>query len=89
MIEAMASGLPSITTTSNGAAGIINDGKDGYIISHPPGSLDLANKMQLLLNDEKRQQMSREALHTGRQYSAEKNHQSMIRIFDEVAALKI
>ncbi len=88
VIEAMASGLPSITTTANGAAGIINDGKDGYIISHPPRSLDLAKKMQLLLNDEKRQQMSREALCTGRQYSAEKNHQSMIRIFDEVLSLK-
>ncbi|MGA7143871.1 MAG: glycosyltransferase family 4 protein [Desulfobacterales bacterium] len=89
VIEAMASGLPSITTTANGAAGIINDGKDGYIISHPPRSLDLAKKMQLLLNDEKRQQMSREALCKGRQYSAEKNHQSMIRILGEVADLKI
>jgi UDP-glucose:(heptosyl)LPS alpha-1,3-glucosyltransferase len=88
VIEAMASGLPSITTTSNGAAGIINDGKDGYIISHPPRSMDLANKMKLLLNDEKRQQMSWEALCTGRKYSAEKNHQSMIRILGEVAALK-
>jgi UDP-glucose:(heptosyl)LPS alpha-1,3-glucosyltransferase len=89
VIEAMASGLPSITTTANGAAGIINDGKDGYIISHPPRSLDLAQKMHLLLNDEKRQQMSQEALCKGRQYSAEKNHQSMIRILGEVAALKI
>jgi UDP-glucose:(heptosyl)LPS alpha-1,3-glucosyltransferase len=88
VIEAMASGLPSITTTSNGAAGIISEGKNGYIISHPPKSLDLAKKMQLLLNDEKRQQMSREALCTGRQYSAEKNHQEMIRILGEVAALK-
>jgi UDP-glucose:(heptosyl)LPS alpha-1,3-glucosyltransferase len=88
VIEAMASGLPTITTTSNGAAGIINDGKDGYIISHPPTSLDLAKKMQLLLNDEKRQQMSREAICTGQRYSAEKNHQSMIRILGEVAALK-
>jgi UDP-glucose:(heptosyl)LPS alpha-1,3-glucosyltransferase len=88
VIEAMASGLPSITTTFNGAAGIITDGKDGYIISHPPGSPDLAKKMQLLLDDEKRQQMSREALRTGRSYSEEKNHQKMIEILDEAAALK-
>jgi UDP-glucose:(heptosyl)LPS alpha-1,3-glucosyltransferase len=88
VIEAMASGLPSITTTSNGAAGIITDGKDGYIISHPPGSPDLAKKMQLLLDDEKRQQMSREALRTGGSCSAKKNHQEMIGILDEAAALK-
>jgi UDP-glucose:(heptosyl)LPS alpha-1,3-glucosyltransferase len=86
VIEAMASGLPSITTTSNGAAGIINDGKDGYIISHPPRSLDLAQKMELLLNDEKRQQMSREALRTGLSYSEEKNHQEMMGILREVTA---
>ncbi len=88
VIEAMASGLPSITTTSNGASGIINDGKDGYIISHPPRSLDLAKKMRLLLDDEKRHQMSWEALRTGRSYSEEKNHQEMMRILGEVAALK-
>ena len=86
VIEAMASGLPSITTTSNGAAGIINDGKDGYIISHPPRSLDLAQKMELLLNDEKRHQMSREALRTGLSYSEEKNHQEMMGILREVTA---
>lgn len=89
VMEAMASGLPTITTTANGAAGIIHDGKDGYIISHPPGSLDLAKKMQMLLDDEKRHEMSREALCTGQQYSAEKNHQEMLRIFEAVKALKI
>lgn len=88
VIEAMASGLPSITTTANGAAGIITDGKDGYVIPHPPGSPDLAKKMQLLLDDEKRQEMSREALRAGRSYSEEKNHQEMMRILGEAAALK-
>ena len=88
VIEAMASGLPSITTTSNGAAGIITDGKDGYIIPHPPGPSELAKKMQLLLDHERRQEMSREALRTGQSYSAKKNHQEMIKIFSEVATSK-
>jgi UDP-glucose:(heptosyl)LPS alpha-1,3-glucosyltransferase len=88
VIEAMASGLPIITTTSNGASGIINDGMEGYIISHPPRSRDLAKTMQLLLDDEKRHKMSQEALRTGLSYSEEKNHREMVRIFGEVAALK-
>lgn len=88
VIEAMACGLPSITTKANGAAGIITDGKDGYIIPYPPGAQDLVKKMQLLLDYEKRRKMSREALRTGRSYSAKKNHQEMLRILDEVAALK-
>ena len=88
VIEAMACGLPSITTTTNGAAGIITDGKDGYIIPHPSGAQELAKKMQLLLDYEKRREMSMEALRTGQSYSAKKNHGEMIRILGEVAALK-
>ena len=88
VIEAMACGLPSITTTSNGAAGIITDGKDGCIILHPPRAQELAKKMQLLLDYEKRREMSKEALRTGRSYPAKKNHQEMMRILREVAALK-
>ncbi len=88
VIEAMASGLPSITTTANGVAGIITDGKDGYIISHPPDSQDLARKMQGLFDHDKRHKMSQEALHTGQRYSTKKNHGEMIRILGEVAVLK-
>jgi UDP-glucose:(heptosyl)LPS alpha-1,3-glucosyltransferase len=88
VIEAMASGLPSITTTANGAAGIINDGKNGFIISHPPESFDLAKKMQLLLDDERRHEMSREALRTGQRYSEKQNHQEMLDILGEAVALK-
>ena len=85
VLEAMASGLPSITTTANGAAGIMSDGKDGYIIPHPPDPLVLAKRMQLLLDREQRLEMSRQALCTGQSYSAKRNHQEMMSIFHEVA----
>jgi UDP-glucose:(heptosyl)LPS alpha-1,3-glucosyltransferase len=88
VIEAMASGLPAITTTANGAAGIMTDGKDSYVIPHPPQALDLAKKMQVLLDNEKRGDMSREALRTGQRYSARRNHQEMMRILDEAADVK-
>lgn len=88
VIEAAACGLPSITTTANGAAGIITDGKDGFIISHPPEASDLSEKMRLLMDSERYQEMSREAGRTGQRYSAEKNHHEMMRICDEAAALK-
>ena len=88
LIEAMACGLPSITTTANGAAGIIADGENGYIIPHPPHTVDLTQKMWLLMDDERRQLISREALRTGQGFSATKNHQKMISILGEVAALR-
>ena len=84
VIEAMASGLPAITTTVNGAAGIITDGTNGYIIPHPADSSDLADKMYLLLDNGRRQRMSEEAFRTGQKYSTERNHREMMRVFDEV-----
>jgi len=89
VIEAMASGLPPVTTTANGIAGIITDGTDGFIVSHPPESQELAEKMRILLDHEKRREMSREALHTGRNYSSKKNHREMITILGEVAESKL
>lgn len=89
IIEAMASGLPSITTIFNGASGIIADGKNGYVISHPPDPSDLADKMQLLMDNKKRQKMSEEAALTGQEYSLEKNHKEMMRVFNDIAIQKI
>jgi UDP-glucose:(heptosyl)LPS alpha-1,3-glucosyltransferase len=88
VIEAMAAGLPSITTAFNGASGIITGGKDGYIISHPPDSSELADKMRLLMDHKKRQEMSGEAFLTGQKYSAARNHQEMMKVLDDVAKSK-
>jgi len=85
VIEAMACGLPSITTTYNGASGIMTDGKDGFIIPHPPDPADLADRMRLLMIPERREQMSQEASHTGKVYTTERNHKEMMAIFHEVA----
>jgi UDP-glucose:(heptosyl)LPS alpha-1,3-glucosyltransferase len=85
VIEAMASGLPSITTTFNGASGIITDGKDGYIISHPPDSSELADKMRLLMDYKKCREMSEAAALTGQKYSAARNHNEMMKVLDEAA----
>jgi hypothetical protein len=41
--------------------------------------------MHLLMDKEKRQRMSEEALRTGQEYSAERNHREMMRVLDEVA----
>jgi len=88
LIEAMASGLPSITTTLNGASSIITNGGNGYVISHPPDSSELADKMRLLMDNKKLREMSEEAFLTGQEYSDERNHRAMMRTLDEVAALK-
>ncbi len=84
LLEAMASGLPVITTEYNGAAGAIVDGENGYIISHPPQPQELAAKMASLLSAENRRKMSLSASRSMKEYSISKNHQHLLRIFDEI-----
>jgi UDP-glucose:(heptosyl)LPS alpha-1,3-glucosyltransferase len=84
VMEAMACGLPAITTTANGASGIITHGKDGYTISHPPNSNELADAMKACFSQETLGCMSKEASLTGQRYSLKRNHLEMLRIFDEV-----
>jgi len=84
VIEAMACGLPAITTTYNGVAGIITNEKDGYIISHPPRSEEIAEAMKALIVYERLKNMSIEASTTGKNYSIKKNHHEMIRVFNEM-----
>ena len=87
VFEAMASGLPCITTRSNGAAGIITDGVDGFILDHPPQVEALADKMALLLQPALRESMSRDAVTAARQYTIQRNHQEILRILEEVAGI--
>jgi len=87
VMEAMACGLPAITTTANGASGIITHGKDGYIISHPPNFNELADAMEACFSQETLGRMSKEASITGQRYSLESNHAEMLRVFDEVAGV--
>jgi hypothetical protein len=58
--------------------------KDGYIISHPPHSEELAEAMKALMVHERLKNMSIEASITGKKYSIKKNHNEMIRVFNEM-----
>ena len=87
VFEAMASGLPCITTQFNGAAGIITDGVDGFILDHPPQPEALASKMALLLQPALRESMGRAAVTAAQQYTIQRNHQEVLRVLDEVAGI--
>lgn len=85
VFEAMMCGLPVITTVYNGAAGIITNGQDGFVVSHPPDRAEIAAKMELLLDNGFRTRMSALAVQRGNEYPLARNHEQLIKIFDEVA----
>lgn len=84
VIEAMACGLPIITTEYNGASELIKTDINGFVISHPPQVQDLIFAMNSLLEFKTRCQMSKEAEKTGRKYSLGKNFDAMFSAFNQV-----
>jgi UDP-glucose:(heptosyl)LPS alpha-1,3-glucosyltransferase len=83
VLEALASGLPVITTKSNGASGIITQGQEGFVISDPRGEKILIEKISFLLDRERVEKASIAARHLAESYSLEKNWREMKNIFQK------
>ena len=82
VLEALASGLPVITTSSNGASGIITQGQEGFILSDPRDSRILIQNISFFLNNRVRRQTSVAARRLAEEYSQERNWKEMKDIFD-------
>lgn len=61
-IEAMACGLPVITTRQNGAAEMIRDGIEGFVLEDPRNTAELADRISLFENADLRARLARAAL---------------------------
>jgi UDP-glucose:(heptosyl)LPS alpha-1,3-glucosyltransferase len=89
VLEALASGLPVITTHSNGASGIITQGQEGFVISDPRKDQALAEKVLLFLNREKLEKASIAARRLAESYSLERNWREIKNILNEVSNKKV
>ena len=87
-LEALACGLPVITTTSNGAAEIIEDGKNGYIVDDARSVEDMAQKISLLLRREVRETMIGHAIRSAKKFTIEENARKTIALFEKVLTRK-
>ena len=67
-IEALACGLPVVTTRYNGAAEIMEDGREGYILDEPTHVDRLFECLERLGNDATREALGRAARHTAEQH---------------------
>jgi UDP-glucose:(heptosyl)LPS alpha-1,3-glucosyltransferase len=83
VLEALASGLPVITTHFNGASGIITEGQEGFVISDPRDGKTLAEKISILLNLERVEKASVAARQLAESHSLERNWKEMKNIFQK------
>lgn len=82
--EALASGLPVITTRYDGAGGVIDDGVDGFVLEDPLDYVTLARKISLFFDEEFRQKASVAAREKAEKYTEERNCKEIIKVYDEV-----
>ena len=83
--EAMASGLPVVTTRLAGAADFITDGVDGLLLDKPGDINELAAKIELLLsNAELRKTMGERARETAEKFSWDQVAQKTLKVYNTV-----
>jgi UDP-glucose:(heptosyl)LPS alpha-1,3-glucosyltransferase len=68
MLEAMAAGLPVVTSRMNGAAEILMPGTDAYILDDPPGAPGLAKLLVELADADLRRAMGQAARSTAMRF---------------------
>jgi UDP-glucose:(heptosyl)LPS alpha-1,3-glucosyltransferase len=83
VLEALASGLPVVTTASNGASGIITQGQEGFVISDPRDDEALVEKISFFLDREKVEKASTAARRLAESYSLERNWREMRNVFQK------
>jgi UDP-glucose:(heptosyl)LPS alpha-1,3-glucosyltransferase len=86
VLEALACGLPVITTAQNGASELLTDGREGYILSAPSARGELIAALDHMTDERERAAMSVHAARLGRRQTFDAHVAKLIAIFEEVAA---
>jgi UDP-glucose:(heptosyl)LPS alpha-1,3-glucosyltransferase len=87
-LEALALGLPVITTVCNGASELIADGREGFLMSSSDALGELTAALEHMTDNARRKTMSIEAARLGQALSFDRHVDALIKVFQEVAASK-
>lgn len=85
VLEALASGLPVITTRLNGAEGIIEDGLEGFVIDDPRNIETLAKAIVHLSDPARLKKASVSARALAEQYAPEKSYKAIMETIKSTA----
>jgi UDP-glucose:(heptosyl)LPS alpha-1,3-glucosyltransferase len=87
-LEALACGLPVITTEQNGASELMSDGKHGFVLASPGAEDELIDALDRMTDDRARRAMSAEARRLGRQQTFDLHVERLLAVFEEAARSK-
>ena len=83
-LEALASGLPIVTTKLSGASEIIKDGLQGFVIDKPEDIRTIAEKILFLTAKDKNQMMSSEARKLAENFSLYTHINKMLTLYQSL-----
>jgi UDP-glucose:(heptosyl)LPS alpha-1,3-glucosyltransferase len=86
VLEALACGLPGITSRCNGASELLNPPRDGYVIDDPHDHAQLAACMERLLDPERRSACAQVARQTATEWTWQHHFQQIMQVLAEAAA---
>ncbi len=87
--EAMACGLPVITSRNNGGSEIISNGVDGFVLEDPADAAVLAELIQSLYCDEAvRRRLGENATRTAQRYTWDQNAAEMKALFEQARSCR-
>ena len=84
-LEAMACGLPVITTDSNGAADLISDNENGYILKTQKAD-ELAAKIKALEPLSERSRIGDNAANEAARFTMEKHISEVLKLYERVSS---
>jgi UDP-glucose:(heptosyl)LPS alpha-1,3-glucosyltransferase len=87
-LEALACGLPVITTRFNGASELLAPPRDGYVIDDPHDHARLAWCMTQLLDADRRTACSQAARRAAAHWTFEQHYREIVNVFEEAAIRK-
>jgi len=88
VLEALACGLPVVTTRFNGASELMEDGREGVVLDSPEETDRLADALGRLLDADRRRRMGAAGRETAEQHPIERNVREMTAVFETAAARK-
>jgi len=88
-LEAMAAGLPVVTTTVNGASEVLREGESGFLLEDPLDAPALADRMGKLLSSDLRRRMGERARRTAEAHPVERNTRGTLEVLESAWRAKV
>ncbi|MCS7032881.1 MAG: glycosyltransferase family 4 protein [Phycisphaerae bacterium] len=88
VLEALAMGVPTITSSANGAAEVITHGLDGLIVPDPNDVPRLTEAMKAMLDERRRDTMSQAALMLRPKLSYDEHIKSLLELYQRAITRK-